>query len=111
MSVEDGKKINESFEKKQKEIDSLKSEIDTIKQSNKVYMIESGKRLQSMYESYLYQYHMNDSLRVQRDTMRSMYMANKKIYEHREKDFRSERINQQILTMLVMVITVILAAK
>jgi uncharacterized coiled-coil DUF342 family protein len=111
MSVEDGKKINESFEKKQKEIDSLKSKIDTIKQSNKAYMIESGKRLQSMYDSYLYQYYMNDSLRAQRDTIKSMYMANKKIYEHKEREFRVERIHQQVFTSVILFIAMILAFK
>lgn len=111
MSVEDGKKINESFQQKQKEIDSLKSKIDTIKQGNKAYMIENGKRLQGMYESYLYQYYKNDSLRAERDTVRSMYMANKKIYEHREREFRVERIHQQVFTSVILFIAMILAFK
>ena len=118
MSVEDGKKINESFEKKQKEIDSLKLKadsvdykVDSIKKEMRISMAQSGHRLQNMYEGYMSEYNKNKLLIQERDTAKAMYMANKKIYEHREKEFRTERIHQQVFTFVVMCITMVLAVK
>ena len=118
MSIEDGKKINESFQKKQKEIDSLKLKadsadykIDSVKKDMRISMIQSGMRLQKAYEDYISEYNKNKLLIQERDTAKAMYMANKKIYEHREKEFRTERIHQQVFTFVIMCITMILAVK
>lgn len=110
MSLEDGDKINKSFEEKQRAIDSLKAKIDSSSRSFKLYMIHNGARLQNMYNSYNEEKYKNEDLRIQRDSAVAKYMANKKIYEKRERDFRKERITQQFFTIMVMVITVILAA-
>jgi hypothetical protein len=118
MSIEDGKKINESFEKKQKEIDTLKLKadsvnykVDSIKKDHRIAMAQSSYRLQKMYDDYTLEYNKNKSIIQERDTLKAMYMANKKIYEHREKEFRIERIHQQIFTFVIMCITMVLAVK
>lgn len=113
MTVEDGKKINESFEKKQKEIDSLKSKldsaifkIDTIKEQHRIYMMQSGFRIQNLYNDYITEYNKNKSILQERDSIKAMYMANKKIYETNEKRFtaelRSAGIFGLVLTLAVM---------
>jgi hypothetical protein len=111
MSVEDGEKINESFAAKQKQIDSLKLTLDSAKIKHNQYMIVNGKRLQSMYDSYNQELNNHKITKLEADSIKTLYLANKKIYEHREREFRKERINQQIFTMITMIITVLLAIK
>jgi hypothetical protein len=104
MTLKQGQEINKKFS-------ILNDSISNLKNSHNEYMIENGRRLQMMYNSYHQELNNHKITKLKADSIKTLYLANKKIYEHREKDFRSERINQQILTMLVMVITVILAAK
>lgn len=109
MSLEDGDKINKSFQERQKIIDSLKLKVDSSNKDLRLYMIHNGARLQSMYNSYMEEKSKNDNLRIQRDSAVAKYMANKKIYETREKDFNLERRHQQIFTSLVLLFTFVLA--
>jgi hypothetical protein len=111
MSVEDGKKINEAFTTKQKQIDSLKLTLDSANFKHNEYIISNGRRLQQMYNSYNQELNNYKITKIEADSIKALYLANKKIYEHREYEFRKERINQQIFTFIVMCITVILAAK
>ena len=82
MSVEDGKKINEVFTLKQKQIDSLKLTLDSTKFKHNEYMIANGKRLQSMYESYLKEHYEKQ---IEIDTLKTRMEANKRIYEKTDK--------------------------
>ncbi len=45
MSVEDGDKINKVFVDKQKQIDSLKLHLDSVKYYHNQYMIFNGQRM------------------------------------------------------------------
>lgn len=109
MSIEDGQKINKSFQEKQKEIDSLRSRVDSARADLRFHMIHNGARLQRMYNSYMEEKSSNDYLRIQRDSAVAKYMANKKIYEKREEDFNFERRSQQIFTTAIIIITAVLA--
>jgi hypothetical protein len=111
MSVEDGDKINKVFVDKQKQIDSLKLHLDSVKYYHNQYMIFNGQRLQKVYNSYNQELNNYRLAKAETDSIKTLYLANKKIYEHREREFRKERINQQLFTLAVMFITVVLAIK
>jgi hypothetical protein len=74
MSVEDGKKINDAFTIKQKQIDSLKKIADS---SNVV-----SKRFQDKHELYLKDQY---NKQFQIDTLKTRMEANKRIYEKTDR--------------------------
>ena len=111
MSVEDGNKINQVFTDKQKQIDSLKLHLDSVKYYHNQYMIFNGQRLQKVYNSYNQELSNYRLAKAEADSFRRAYEANKRIYEFREYDFRKERINQQVFTLIVMFVAVFFAAK
>ena len=104
MSVEDGKKINNVFVTKQKQIDSLKLTLDSTKFKHNEYMILNGRRLQSMYENYLQEHY---SRKVEVDSLKTRLEANKRIYIENERTYkyamRSSTVYSMLATFLLMV--------
>jgi len=74
MSVEDGKKINDAFAIKQKQIDSLKKIADS---ANAV-----SKSFQDKHELYLKDQY---NKQFQIDTLKTRMEANKRIYEKTDR--------------------------
>jgi len=74
MSVEDGKKINDVFTTKQKQIDSLKRVADSTNAVNKYF--------QDKHESYLKDQY---NKQFQIDTLKTRMEANKRIYEQTDR--------------------------
>lgn len=109
MSIDDGNKINKAFTDKQKQIDSLKLHIDSVKYYYNQYAIFNNQRLQRVYNSYNQELNNYRLAKADADSFRMMYEANKRIYEFREHEFRKERFNQQVFTAAVMVLTAIFA--
>lgn len=109
MSVEDGNKINKAFVDKQKQIDSLKSRLDSTKLYLNQYMIVNGQRVQKVYNDYNKELNNHRLARAEADSFKMMYEANKRIYEFREVEFRRERIHQQVFTAAVMFLATVLA--
>lgn len=109
MSLEDGNKINKVFVDKQKQIDSLKSRLDSTNVYLKRYMAVNGQRLQRVYNDYNSELNNYRLAKSEADSFRMMYEANKRMYEFREIEFHRERRAQQIFTAAVMVLASVLS--
>jgi len=97
LPIQEAKNINTTFLK--------------LKDSIALYKLDNERIIDDFTD---YQININrkmNNYRVEKDSVYTLYLSNKKIYEHREREFRKERISQQFLTMIVMMITVILAIK
>jgi hypothetical protein len=97
MTIKDAKEVNESFK--------------SLRDSINIYKIDNEQIISDFTD---YQIRINREIfncQQVRDSVYGLYITNKKIYEYRERDFRKERTNQQIFTMLTMVITILLAIK
>lgn len=106
MSIEDGNKINNVFTTKQKQIDSLKLTLDSAKFKHNEYMILNGKRLQSMYESYLLEHY---GRKAEVDSLRVRLEANKRIYLENEQGYKSSIRNGVIYSMLATFLLMVLS--
>lgn len=102
MTIKQGEDINNRFT-------FLNDSIKRVNTNFEKYMLESGQRLQKMYTNYHTELNNHKLTKQEADSIKALYLANKKIYEHRENEFRKERISQQVFTFIVLLITVIIA--
>ena len=106
MSVEDGKKINNVFTLKQKQIDSLKLTLDSAKFKHNEYMIISGQRLQNMYNSWAFEHYGRKS---EIDSLNVRLEANKRIYMENERALKNQARNATIFSMIAAFILMIMS--
>lgn len=102
MTIKQGEDINKKFSDLNDSIKILKSIYNdsTIKNANKI---------EKLYTDWNRELINHKITRSQSDSFKTMYEANKRIYEFREVEFHRERRAQQIFTSIVMFMTVILA--
>lgn len=104
MTVKEAEQVNASFK-------NLKDSINIYRESlfatEREFSAYTGRSLSLVNQ------HLQDKkyYAAKYDSIYTLYKANVKIYEKRENDFRRERQAQQLLVLIVGVISVILAYK
>lgn len=104
MSVKEAEQVNASFRKLNDSVYIYRESLYALEREFSAY---SGRSLSLISQ------HLQDKkyALAQKDSIYTLYLANKKLYEHREKEFRRERQAQQLLVLIVGIISVILAYK
>lgn len=110
MTLKQGEEVNKKFELLQDSLSIYKKKIDTLKYDFKDYQIKSGMRLQRMYESYWQEYENYKSQKAISDSFRHMYMANKLIYQEREKVYKKEITHATVFATVLGLMAMLFAA-
>jgi hypothetical protein len=104
MTLKQGNDINKKFSE-------LNDSILNLKKNHNQYMIDNGQRLQKIYTDYNFELNNHRLARVEADSFRHMYMANKKIYLALEEDHKKEIRRLAVITLFTMFFTALFAAK
>jgi len=102
ITLKQGNEINKQFT-------VLNDSIKNLKASHKEYMLNNGARLQKVYTDWNEELNNYRSAKMQADSFKMMYEANKRMYEFREVEFQKERRAQQIFTTAVLFLAAVLA--
>jgi len=109
ISIKQAEDINKQFDNLSDSINTLKNKKDSIKVNFEQYALDNGKRLQSMYDSYIGEYNSHLKTKAEADSFKIMYLANKRIHEAFEKDVYQERRDRSIFLLAIMVVVVVIA--
>lgn len=109
MTLKQGDEINNNFRKLKDSISYLQLKNDSLKMDFRSYQIRNGQRLQTIYNEWAREFNQHNQTKVQLDTFRSMYMANKLIYLDREKKMQNEIKHITIFATILGILSVIAA--
>lgn len=102
ITIKQGNDINKQFT-------VLNDSLKNLKATYNEYMINNVARLQKVYTDWNTELNNHRMTRMEADSFKMMYEANKRIYEFRETEFIKERRSQQIFTAAVMFLAAVLA--
>ena len=104
MTVKQGDDINKRFTFLN---DSIKKVNDNLSR----YMLENSQKLEKVYSDYNLEMSNHRKTKLESDSIRNLYLLNKKIYMNAEEDHRREVRNLFTFTLISFFLAVFMAAK
>ena len=104
MTVKQGDDINKRFTFLN---DSIKKVNDNLSR----YMLENSQKLEKVYLDYNFEMSNHRKTKLESDSIKNLYMLNKKIYMNAEEDHRREVRNLFTFTLISFFLAVFMAAK
>ena len=102
MTLKQGEDINKRFVLLNDSIKKVNTNFDR-------YMIENGQRLQKVYNDYNFELNNHRLARVEADSFKTMYLANRKIYLAEEERHKKELRSLSTFTVVIMFLTAFIA--
>jgi len=99
MTVKQGEDINQRFI-------LLNDSIKKVNVSFDKYMLENGMRLQKVYSDYNMELNNHRQTRAEADSIKNLYLLNKKLYMNAEEDHRREVRNLFGFTLISFFLTI-----
>lgn len=103
MTVKQGEDINQRFI-------LLNDSIKKVNKNFDKYMLENGQHLQKVYSDYNLELNNHRQTRMEADSIKNLYLLNKKIYMNAEEDHRREVRNLFCFTLISFFLAVFMAA-
>lgn len=103
MTVKQGDDINKRFTFLN---DSIKKVNDNLSR----YMLENSQKFEKVYSDYNLEMSNHRKTKLESDSIKNLYMLNKKIYMNAEEDHRREVRNLFAFTIFAFLITLFTAA-
>lgn len=104
MTVKQGDDINKRFTFLN---DSIKKVNDNLSR----YMLENSQKFEKVYSDYNLEMSNHRKTKLESDSIRNLYLLNKKIYMNAEEDHRREVRNLFTFTLISFFLAVFMAAK
>lgn len=104
MTVKQGDDINNRFT-------LLTDSIKKVNQNLSRYMLENSQKLEKVYSDYNIEMSNHRRTKLESDSIRNLYLLNKKIYMNAEEDHRREIRNLFTFTLISFFLAVFMAAK